>query len=51
MWPRLAGMLRVPVGPLHLIPLAEAMAAKEPLWDRMVAAHGLRPTPFSEVSA
>jgi hypothetical protein len=31
--------------------LAEAMADKEALWDRMVAERGLRPTPFSQVSS
>jgi hypothetical protein len=31
--------------------LSEAMADKEPLWDRMVAEHGLRPTPFAQVSS
>lgn len=51
MWPRLAAMLDVPVGPPLPMSLVEAMADKEPLWDRMVAAHGLRPTPFAQVSS
>jgi nucleoside-diphosphate-sugar epimerase len=51
MWPRLAAMLDVPVGPPLPMSLAEAMADKEPLWDRMVAEHGLRPTPFAQVSS
>jgi nucleoside-diphosphate-sugar epimerase len=51
MWPRLAAVLDVPVGRPLPMSLSEAMADKEPVWDRMVAEHGLRSTPFAQVSS
>ena len=36
MWPRIAEMLGMEYGPVQTIRLAEVMADKGPLWDRMV---------------
>jgi hypothetical protein len=33
------------------MPLEEVMADKGPLWDRMVARHGLAPNRFSDLSS
>lgn len=51
LWPRLAAMLDVPVGPPLPMSLVEAMADQAPVWDRIVARHGLRPNPFEQVSS
>jgi nucleoside-diphosphate-sugar epimerase len=51
MWPRLAAQLGVGVAPGLPMSLAARMADKEPVWDAIVAEHGLEPTPFSDVSS
>jgi nucleoside-diphosphate-sugar epimerase len=51
MWPRLAAYFDVPVAPGLPMSLAEAMADKEPVWDEIVARHGLASTPYRDVSS
>ena len=49
-WPRFAEFFGMKVGyPLH-IPLVEFMADKGPVWDRIVAKHGLRPQAYADVA-
>jgi nucleoside-diphosphate-sugar epimerase len=51
MWPRLASMLGAETAPPLPMSLDVVMTDKEPLWNAMVARHGLMPTPYSDVSA
>jgi nucleoside-diphosphate-sugar epimerase len=51
MWPRLASYFELDVAPGLPISLAETMADKEPAWHEIVAAHGLAPTPYGDVSS
>ena len=51
MWPVLAELLGVPVAAPLPMSLAEVMADKAPVWDRVVAEHDLAPTPFADVSS
>ena len=51
MWPAIARMFDLPVGAPLPFSLAEAVADKEPLWERMKATHGLRDVPFADVSS
>src|SRR6202000_2110652 len=51
MWPRLADELGVATAPGLPTSLAARMADKEPVWDEIVAEHGLAPTPYRDVSA
>jgi nucleoside-diphosphate-sugar epimerase len=50
MWPRLAGWFGLDVAPPLPMSLAEVMADKEPVWDRLVERHGLRHG-YAEVSS
>lgn len=51
MWPKIAAFFDLDVAPPLPMSLADVMADKEPLWDEMVARHGLLPTPYSDVSS
>jgi nucleoside-diphosphate-sugar epimerase len=51
MWPRLADYFEIPVAPGLPVSLAEVMADKKPVWEEIVAAHGLAPTPYRDVSS
>jgi nucleoside-diphosphate-sugar epimerase len=51
MWPRLASYFDLEVAPGLPIDLAATMADKEPAWEEIVAAHGLAPTPYRDVSS
>lgn len=49
-WPRFAEFFGMQTGhPLH-ISLAEFMADKAPVWDRVVARHGLRPQAYADLA-
>jgi nucleoside-diphosphate-sugar epimerase len=50
LWPRLAAWFEMPAGDVRPIRLAEWAADKAPVWERVVARHGLRPTPFAEIA-
>ncbi|AJW38157.1 Nucleoside-diphosphate-sugar epimerase [Rhodococcus sp. B7740] len=51
MWPRIAGLFDLDTATPLPMSLADAMADKEPLWDSIVAEHGLQSTPYSDVSS
>ncbi len=49
-WERIAEYFGMEAGPPQPIGLAETMADKEPLWNRIVERHGLTPTPFGKAA-
>ena len=51
MWPEIARMFGLEVGPPLPMSLEDIMSDKEPLWDAMVARHGLAPNSYSDVSS
>lgn len=51
MWPVIADAFGIDVAPPLPMSLQDVMADKEPVWDAMVAKHGLAPTPYSDVSS
>ena len=51
MWPKIAAMLRMESGPPLPLSLATVMADKAPLWDAVVARHGLAPIPYADVAS
>jgi len=51
MWPRIAQYFGMVVGPPLPLKLAEVMADKSPLWESIVAAHGLKAHPYASLSA
>ena len=50
-WPAIAEHFGLEVGPPLPMSLADVMADKAPVWDRLVARHGLAPTPYADVSS
>ena len=50
LWPRLAALLGCEAGEPQTLPLKAWMADKAPLWERVVARHGLRPIPWAEIA-
>ena len=53
LWPKLAAHLAVAAAdyPGHAQPLEEQMAGMEPVWDRIVAKHGLQDNPLNTVAS
>ena len=51
MWPTIAAFFDMDMAPPLPMSMDVAMADKEPVWDRIVAEHDLRRTPFSDVSS
>jgi nucleoside-diphosphate-sugar epimerase len=51
MWPKLASYFGVPVAPGLPVSLATVMADKEPVWEEIIARHGLAPTAYRDVSS
>ncbi|MEN3264562.1 SDR family oxidoreductase [Pseudonocardia sp.] len=51
MWPVVADAFGLEVAPGLPMSLSDVMADKEPVWDAMVARHGLAPTPYADVSS
>ena len=53
MWPKLAEHLDVDAAeyPGHAQPLQQQMAGMEPVWDTIVANHGLQRNPLSAVAS
>ncbi len=49
LWPLLADDFGVDVGHPLPTPLVDVMSDKQPMWERMVERHGLRPTPWDEL--
>jgi nucleoside-diphosphate-sugar epimerase len=50
-WPEIARAFEMDVAPPLPMPLEDVMADKEPLWDRMVARHGLAGNSYAAVSS
>ena len=50
LWPGFARFFGMQPGPVRSVRLAEAMADKAPVWDRIVARHGLAPTPYTQTA-
>jgi nucleoside-diphosphate-sugar epimerase len=48
-WPEIARYFGMEVGPRRHISLVQFMADKGPVWDRIVAKHGLRPIPYNQI--
>ncbi|WP_350350562.1 SDR family oxidoreductase [Microbacterium sp. A8/3-1] len=51
MWPKIAAFFELETAPPLPMRLSEIMADKASLWETMVERHGLRPTPYSDVSS
>jgi nucleoside-diphosphate-sugar epimerase len=50
LWPRLAGYFGLPAGAPRPLKLAQVMADKEAVWQRIVAKHGLKPQPLEAIA-
>ena len=48
-WPKIARYFGMEVGPRRRISLVQFMADKGPVWDRIVARHGLRPYAYKDI--
>jgi len=48
-WPKIAQYFGMDMGPRRNISLVKFMADKEPVWDRIVAKHGLRPYGYRQI--
>lgn len=51
LWPRIARMFEMDWADPVPMPLTTYMADKAPLWDKMVARHGLQPIPYQNVAS
>lgn len=49
-WPRLAAHFDMPTGSVRPLDLARFMADKEPVWQQVVARHGLVPMPLARLA-
>ena len=49
LWPQLAAMLGLPAGPPRGVRLGQYMADKAPVWDAIVARHGLKPSALDRI--
>ena len=49
LWPSFAEVLGVELGPDRPVRLAELLPAKSAVWDRIIAKHGLRNVPMSDL--
>ncbi|HVY99057.1 MAG TPA: SDR family oxidoreductase [Dongiaceae bacterium] len=50
MWPRIAAFFRMEVAPPLPIDLRKTMADKAPVWNEIVARHGLRPYAYQDIA-
>jgi nucleoside-diphosphate-sugar epimerase len=50
LWPRIAGFFGVPLGEVRPFSLHQWSRDKQPVWDRIVAKHGLTATPLDHVA-
>jgi nucleoside-diphosphate-sugar epimerase len=48
-WPAMADVLGIEVGPDHPVQLAEFLPANADLWDKIIEKYDLRPVPMSEL--
>lgn len=51
LWPGIAELFELPLGPQQRLPLAQFMADKEPLWAELVARHGLQRRRVAELAS
>jgi len=51
LWPRFADLFGMQAGPVKTVRLAQVMADKAPVWERIIGKHGLRPTPYEQAAA
>ncbi|WP_342643885.1 SDR family oxidoreductase [Rhodoligotrophos ferricapiens] len=49
LWPRIAALFHMEHGPANPFSLARIMPQNEPIWDRIVARHGLEPNAYRYV--
>lgn len=49
-WPRFAEYFGMQAGPVKTVNLAQTMADKAPVWERIVARHRLKPVPYEETA-
>ena len=50
LWPRLAALYGIPCGQVRTLKLSEWIMDKEPIWQRVIAKHGLKNLPLSDVA-
>ena len=50
LWPRFANFFGMPAGPVKTVRLAEAMADKARVWERIVTEYRLTPTPYAQTA-
>lgn len=50
-WPVIAEFFGMEVGEPKPMSLTTEMADKGPVWEKMIASHGLRPTPWTDIAA
>lgn len=50
LWPGFAEFFGMQAGPVKTARLAQVMADKAPVWERIVRKHGLRPTPYEKAA-
>ncbi len=50
LWPRMAEFFGMELGPVRTETLAQSMADKGSVWERVVARHGLKPTPYRDMA-
>jgi nucleoside-diphosphate-sugar epimerase len=50
LWPRFAEFFGMEPGPVKTVSLAQTMADKAPVWERIVKKHGLIATPFAQTA-
>lgn len=50
LWPGFAEFFGMQTGPVKTQRLAQAMADKAPVWERIVEKHGLKPTPYEQAA-
>lgn len=50
LWPEFARSFGMPTGPVRTVRLAQLMSDKAPVWERIVAKHRLKPTPYSQAA-
>ena len=50
LWPQFAEFFGMVAGPVKTVSLAEAMADKAPVWERIVTEYRLMPTPYAQTA-
>jgi nucleoside-diphosphate-sugar epimerase len=50
LWPRFAEFFGMAAGPVKTVRLAQVMAHKAPVWERIVTEHRLRPMPYAQTA-